>query len=755
MRNRKKVLAVLLAGTMVAGSLAGCGSKGGSDTPATDTPVAENNRDTEQASTDAAGSEETTTGEEGEETSVKSVAELAEMEYDDRSTYLYEQNLGEFYEIYQEAKSEINDLSKRYAMMAIAEAKLLESGVLNPQTAQGGAYAISRRVPNTETTVLWGNDEYRYHNLLVTTELIKTADRAEMRQKWAELRGSGTYLEWAKTYLAEKGYELKDSYAAHWFGSDPTTWDILSTSQTVDSYATVNTYDGLLEYDCENVQQPALATSYDVSDDGLTYTFHIREGVDWVDSQGRKVADVKADDWVAGFQHMIDTNGGLGDLVDGVVLNASGYISGEITDFSQVGVKAVDDYTLEYTLEEPLPYFPTMLGYNVFAPLSRDYYTSQGGKFGDEFDSSAADYTYGKSPDNIAYNGPFLVTNFTSKNVIVFKQNESYWNKDNMTIKSMSWPYEDQSDATKMYNDGKSATLDHAPLTTSEVESAKADGLFDEYVYISDTNGSTFPIYYNLYRTAYANSNDETKVVSVLTDEEKDLANAALGNANFRLALSFSMDKAARQAQRVGEDLKYGRLRNTYVPGNFVTLENEVTIDINGTATTFPAGTVYGEIVQAQLDADEIPIKAFDKSVNDGIGSSDGYDGWYNPENAVTFLNKAIEELAAQGVVIDDEHPVRLELPYTSSIEWVTNQANALKQSVEGALGSKVELILADGADSNEWYYTGYYTDYGYEANYNVTDVSGWGPDYGDPVTYLDTFLPDYSGYVTKSLGIF
>ena len=111
--------------------------------------------------------------------------------------------------------------------------------------------------------------------------------------------------------------------------------------------------------------------------------------------------------------------------------------------------------------------------------------------------------------------------------------------------------------------------------------------------------------------------------------------------------------------------------------------------------------------------------------------------------------------MAAQGVVIDEEHPVRLELPYTSSIEWATNQANAVKQSVEGAFGGKVEIILADGADSNEWYYTGYYTDYGYEANYNITDVSGWGPDYGDPVTYLDTFLPDYSGYVTKSLGIF
>lgn len=754
MRNRKQVLAVLLAGTMVAGSLAGCG---GGNAPATDTPVTENNSQAQPAETEAAGTGETAA--EGEtaavDASAKTMEELAGMEYDDRSTYLYEQNLGEFYELYMEAKDEIEDLSKRHAMMAVAEAKLLETGLVNPQTSQGGAYAMAREVPHTRTTVLWGNDEYRFHNALVTTELIKSEDIAEMKKQWAELQGTGTYLDWVKTYLEEKGYELADNYNYQNFGSDPVTWDILSTSQTVDSYAPVNTYDGLLEYDYENVQQPALATSYDVSDDGLVYTFHIREGVDWVDSQGRKVADVKADDWVAGFQHMIDTNGGLGDLVDGVVKNVTGYISGEITDFTQVGVKALDDYTLEYTLEKPIPYFPSMLGYNVFAPLSRDYYTSQGGKFGEEFDASAADYTYGKSPDNIAYNGPFLITNFTSKSVIVFKQNESYWNKDNVTIKSMTWPYEDQSDPTKMYNDVKSGVLTATGLSTSEVETARAEGLFDDYVYISSTTGTTFSMYYNLFRTAYANSNDNTKVVSILTDEEKDLANAALGNANFRLALSFSVDKAARQAQRVGEDLKLGRLRNSYVPGNLVTIENEVTIDINGTATTFPAGTLYGEIVQAQLDADGIPIKAFDINADGGAGSSDGYDGWYNAKNAAEYLDKAIEELAAQGVVIDAEHPVRLEFPYTSSIEWVTNQANAVKQSVESALGGKVEIVLADGADSNEWYYTGYYTDYGYEANYHITDVSGWGPDYGDPATYLDTFLPDYSGYVTKSLGIF
>ena len=53
------------------------------------------------------------------------------------------------------------------------------------------------------------------------------------------------------------------------------------------------------------------------------------------------------------------------------------------------------------------------------------------------------------------------------------------------------------------------------------------------------------------------------------------------------------------------------------------------------------------------------------------------------------------------------------------------------------------------------WYYAGYYADYGYEANYDVYDVSGWSPDFGDPSTYLDTFLPDYAGYMVKCIGLY
>ena len=147
-------------------------------------------------------------------------------------------------------------------------------------------------------------------------------------------------------------------------------------------------------------------------------------------------------------------------MLEGVIVNASQYINGEVTDIADVGIKAVDDYTVEYTLEQPVTYFMTMLGSSDFAPLCRSYYTSQGGKFGAEFDASASDYTFGKDPNSIAYCGPYIVSNATASNTIVFKENESYWNKDNINVKTITWLFNDGSDATKAYNDLKAGTLD-------------------------------------------------------------------------------------------------------------------------------------------------------------------------------------------------------------------------------------------------------------------------------------------------------
>ena len=736
---KRKIVSALLVMSMTA-SLVACGNSGsGSSDPADESVSVSSSASSESNASASASSESEAEAEE---------SEMPEG-YDETSTELYNEALGDFNDALATAK-EAETVDERYALMAVAEGKLMESAMMYPLTSRGGTYAMYRMAPRTKDYTLWGSDKDRYHQYVVTTDFIKAEDYNEMRAKWDELKGTGTYESWEKEYLAGKGYTLKDSFSMP-YASDPVTWDGLATSRAADTDAIINTYDGLMEYDVEGTLQPALAESYEVSDDGLTYTFHLRKDVKWTDSQGREVDTVKADDFVAGMQHMCDAQGGLEYLVQGVIKNVSQYISREVTDFDEVGVKAVDDYTVEYTLEEPCSYFMTMLGYTIFMPMSRSYYQSQGGKFGAEYDSSAADYQYGKDSNSIAYCGPYLVTNATAKNTIVFKLSDSYWNKDNVNIKTLTWLFNDQSDVTKMYTDAKAGTVDYVNLNTSTMETAKSEGLYDQYAVVSDTDATSFMAFYNINRTATANANDGTTAKSTKSDEEIQRTNKALQNVHFRRAISFAADRGAYNAQQVGEDLKYTSLRNTFTPGYFVSLSKDTTIQINGTDTTFPAGTYYGEIVQKQIDADGVKIKVWDAENK----TSDGFDGWYNPENAVEELNTAIEELAEEGITIDESNPIQMEYPYPSAVEVYTNKANSYKKSVEAALGGKVVINLVDAVDLDGWYYAGYYANYGYEANYDVYDVSGWGPDFGDPCSYLDTMLPDYEGYMTKCFGIF
>ena len=188
-------------------------------------------------------------------------------------------------------------------------------------------------------------------------------------------------------------------------------------------------------------------------------------------------------------------------------------------------------------------------------------------------------------------------------------------------------------------------------------------------------------------------------------------------------------------------------MRNSFTPGNFVTLPSKTTVQINGNSVIYTAGTAYGQIVQDQLDADGVNIKVWDPEAEAGNGSSDGFDGWYDPQKASQELALAVLELEQQGVDISAENPIYLDLPYFSGADQYTNRANAYKQSVEQALGGAVRINLVACTDMNSVYYA--------EANYDIYDISGWGPDYGDPQTYLDSILPQYAGYLTMMLGIF
>ncbi len=676
-------------------------------------------------------------------------ADIAD-DYDEVSQAVYDLVLGEFYDYYMEAQEE-SDTAMRYAKMAIAEAKMLAAGIFLPTTSKGGNYAMTRKAPYTNTPVLWGNDTYRFHDAIITTEPIKAADVEAMRAEWVNKVGTGEYESWVREYLTQQGYEIKDTFN-YYYDADPESWDVLATSNAADSEILVNTYDGLVEYDMENQLQPALAESWEVSEDGLTYTFKIRQGQVWVDNQGRKVADLKADDFVAGMQHMMDAMGGLEYLVCAGCANivgADAYVNGETRDFTTVGVKAIDDYTLQYTLTQPTAYFMTMLGYGVFAPMSREYYESMGGQFGDEYDTTAATYKYAKGPDSIAYCGPFVITNFTSNNTIAFQTNESYWNVDGNNIKTMTFLYTDGSDQLKPYDDFFNSVVDTMGMTQERIKIATEKGTFADYAYVSETDATTYCGFFNVRRSAFANYNDANNCISPKSEEEIVRTGAAMLNAHFRRALAMSIDRGTYNAQSVGEDLKFNSLCNSYTPGTFVNLPTDVTVDINGTATTFAAGTFYGAIMQAQLDADGVALTVWNGT------SSSGFDGWYNVEGCQAELAAAVEELAAVGIEVSAEKPIYIDFPVRTDNEVNVNLKQSVKQSVEASTNGLIKVNLVECNTRDIYLDATYWYSLGSEANFDLNDGSGWGPDYGDPSTYLGTMLPQYAGYMTKSLGIF
>ena len=688
---------------------------------------------------------------------------ISAMDYDEASDALYEWNLSEFNTYYQDAKSEVIDLDLRLAKMAIAEAKLMESGVFMPVYGNGGAYAMNRAVPRSATTTSWGLDEYRFYTTLVTNELIKSTDRDALTALWGESEDADAWFAAAKAYLADKGYTLTDTW--NFFTSyEIATWDCIASSYTSDAYFIAPTYSPLLEYDAKDVQQPALAESVEVNEDGTVYTFHLRQGVKWVDQQGREIGEVTADDWVASMAHLIDNNDALGYLLtssDGCgIKNYDAYLNGEVTDFAEVGVKAIDDYTLEYTLEAPFPAFLSMMGYGCFAPLNRAFYKAQGGTFsvdGDEYTSG----NYGTSPANIAYCGAYLVKNFTEKNVTSYVANPAYWNAEAVNTPNINMYYNDGSDTLRAYNEAKAGTVAGCSFNSSALVLAKEEKpegadetYFDLYSYTTKNDATCYCGWVNVNRASFANFNDNTVGVSTKSEEEKVRTRDALSNQNFRLALAMAFDRGAFNATIVGEDLKFAALKNSYTPGTFQKTADEVTVDINGTATTFPAGTYFGVIEQAQLDADGVPLKVWDPEADAGAGSGDGFDGWYNADNAVAYLDKAIEELAQIGVEVSAEKPIHIDVPYGSFSESVTNRVNAYKQSIENVTGGKIIIDLVAFADSTSYTYAYYRNSNGAEANYDTAPgVSGWGPDYGDAQSYLDTIQP--YGYMCKSIGLY
>ena len=652
---------------------------------------------------------------------------------------IYEQVLGGYAAYSQKAKAAPNN-DLRFVYFAQAEAYLLDSAVMIPTTTQGGAYTISRIAPRTVPYVQWGNDDDRLKGVIISDEFLTPEERADLLDQWAKaVAGEGTYDPAA--YLTSKGHSIKSDYVTT-FSTAPVTIDWLNTSSQSDTEITVNCVDGLVEYNNLGQMIPALAESWEVSDDGLTYTFHIRKGAKWYTAEGQAYADVTAKDFEAGFHHMLDTQAGLEWLIDGVVAGGTNYYAGG-GSWDEVGYKATDDYTLTVTLEQPTSYFLTMLTYSCFLPICDSFYQSRGGVYGvQEYAAASTDtntYTYGKSEDvsSQVYCGPYLLQKLQKDSEILVVRNKNYYKNDEVKIDSIKWVYDDGSNPDAIYNDTLAGVYPGIGLTQASglLDKAKADGNFDKYHYVSDTTSTSYFGGLNVNRGTFAL--ESGNCASPKDEQQKIDTQTALLNKNFRKALQHAFDKATQNATSRGEDLKNTNLRNMYTHPQFVQLANDTTDD---EGHTFPAGTFYGDMVQYYVD-----------KLGAKINVSDCVNCWYQPEEAKKYLAAAKIEL-----VDSVSYPIQIDVVYLSTSEANTAQAAAYKKVIEDCLGAdSVQVNLIEASTTEDFYACGYRASNGEAGNFDMFYGSGWGPDYGDPSTYLDTFLGEGAGYMTKVIGLF
>lgn len=525
-------------------------------------------------------------------------------------------------------------------------------------------------------------------------------------KKW--LLGAGAVLS-AALLLTACGQSEKKADApktfSYVYAMDPSSLDYSVTSKSSTSDVIANVVDGLLENDKYGNLIPSLAEDWSVSKDGLTYTYKLRKGVKWYTSEGEEYAEVKAQDFVTGLKHAADGKSDGLSLLQDSIKGLAAYISGESNDFSTVGVKAVDDYTVEYTLNKPESFWNSKVTTATMLPVNEEFLNSKGSDYG------------APTPSSILYNGPYFLKSLTSKSAIEYEKNPNYWDKDNVKIDNIKLTFYDGSDQESLIRSFTQGAYTTARLfpTSSNFESTKKE--YGDKIVYSPQEATSYYLTVNVNRQSY---NKTAK-----TDEaQKTSTKEALLNKNFRQALNFALDRHSYTAQLNGEEGADKIIRNSLVPHDYVQVGEKT----------------FGELAQAEL-------VSYGDQWKD-IALTDGKDTIYSPEKAKAAFAKAKEELQAKGVTF----PIHLDIPVEQTDVIAVQQTNSLKQSIESSLGTENVIVDVLQMTDNEKMSITSQAKVPSQKDYDLNGT-GWGPDYQDPATYLN-ILDAKKGSALKHLGI-
>ena len=505
------------------------------------------------------------------------------------------------------------------------------------------------------------------------------------------------------------------------YARQPATLNYLICSADPDLYHGTHCVDTLVEYDSRGKIREGLATSWEWDADTLTWTFHLRDE-NWVDYTGAVLGPVTAQDFVDALAYLLnpDYASGTASLVTPYVAGAEDYYNycvwrnnaqngtvaedgttytidaaGTVTltaadgstttcpavDFSSVGVAAVDEHTLTYTLNYDFPGFLSLLNYAPFEPA----YGPMLAELGDQFCTSA---------ETACSCGAFYLAEYTPLESWVMKKNPENYDKDNVYIDTVRYIYNQEAliSGPEMVRRGE---IDQATISSDILDSWLADDTTKDMVSMErPETGKSYFYFFNFL--PYAHQFPNWNTTGVDAQYQPDNWAKAVNSTNFRKAFLYAINPAVTLAVTAPEGYENYKL-HTITPPSFCADSK---------------GVDYTE-----------------------CGALAKVTDHFNETTAKQYRDAAVQELTAAGATF----PIKVQYPYNPAVVDWDKQCQVFKQQVEGVLNDGfdfVDIIITQGPSDNFLNAVRRAGAYEFMSYY-------WGADYSDPETEVYPFYQE------------
>ena len=505
------------------------------------------------------------------------------------------------------------------------------------------------------------------------------------------------------------------------YARQPASLNYLICSADPDLYHGTHCVDTLVEYDSRGKIREGLATSWEWDADTLTWTFHLRDE-NWVDYTGAVLGPVTAQDFVDALAYLLDPDyaSGTASLVTPYVAGAEDYYNycvwrnnanngtvaedgtryaidaaGTVTltaadgstttcpavDFSSVGVAAVDEHTLTYTLNYDFPGFLSLLNYAPFEPA----YGPMLAELGDQFCTSA---------ETACNCGAFYLAEYTPLESWVMKKNPENYDKDNVYIDTIRYIYNQEAliSGPEMVRRGE---IDQATISSDILDSWLADDTTKDMVSMErPETGKSYFYFFNFL--PYAHQFPNWNTTGVDAQYQPDNWAKAVNSTNFRKAFLYAINPAVTLAVTAPEGYENYKL-HTITPPSFCANSK---------------GVDYTE-----------------------CGALANVTDHFNEATAKQYRDAAVQELTAAGATF----PIKVQYPYNPAVVDWDKQCQVFKQQVEGVLNDGfdfVEIIITQGPSDNFLNAVRRAGAYEFMSYY-------WGADYSDPETEVYPFYQE------------